>query len=170
MSLSRCIASREGQDPRSGHVLDIRRAINSLDFSLTAGFAQLDLATDPSVPTLASEPVTGDLSADGAHEQQQKEEELRRCRKAAYDADLASFHDSELSRNMLDRPVVRVSLVSFFETRVLTSANRQLRSKVWDPLPTTRWGTLFYTTHVWMLHCRAHTLETSIWAQPFKIA
>jgi hypothetical protein len=37
----------------------------------------------------------------------EKEVELAQLRKAAYDADIASSLDGELSRNALDRPAVR---------------------------------------------------------------
>ncbi|KAF6762114.1 hypothetical protein DFP72DRAFT_1164969 [Ephemerocybe angulata] len=105
MALTRCIASREGQDPtkRSGHVFDLRRAIHSLDLALMTGFAQLKLDTEPSEPTLDSEPAT--CSSSGLGNEETRKEELERCRKMDRATDIASFLDSELSRNALDRPV-----------------------------------------------------------------
>ena len=107
MALERFIASREGQDPshRSEHVSDIRRAIHWLDLSLTTGFSHASAETQLSVSTLF-DPGPG-LRPSLGRDASEKEVELAQLRKAAYDADIASCLDSELSRNALDRPAVR---------------------------------------------------------------
>lgn len=109
MVLQRCIASREDQGPnrRSEHVSDLRRAIHCLDISLTTGFPQASAESQPSVPTLFDLGPGIRSSSIPTSEASGKEAALVKFRKAAYDAEVASFLDSELSRNVLDRPAVR---------------------------------------------------------------
>lgn len=108
--LSSAIVSREGHDGSTQHVVDIRRAINWLDLSLSTGFSQLSTETLPSGPTLSSEPLCRSRTdKSGPSLPRETLCILAQWKKSAYDADATSFLDSELCFNTLDRLLVRDS-------------------------------------------------------------
>jgi len=129
-----CIASREGEQAgrrSDGHVFDLRRAINTLDLSLTGGFSQTSETLPSGPPNLLAEPMPRLGPGSGS-----AEEILGQLRKDVFEADMASFLDSELGRNELDRPAVSSHFL--LAKRGADCACRQSRSRAWDPPTTTR--------------------------------